>query len=103
MAKTTKNIGLKNYPDNVILVEAALRRGESLSKLIKPITPSPQKVSLEEWKFADYAWQNVEYPNRVPMLRVYDNIMIDLDLTSVIEILMKRQKNYCNANGFAIL
>ncbi len=83
--KFKKPIGLDQFPDEQILVEAAIRRGQSVSELIKPTSPSPGRVSLQEWKFADLALQNIETPNWNPMLRIYDNIDIDLDLTSVTE------------------
>lgn len=78
-----QTFSLSQVPDDAILIEAYNRRGESLNEIIKPSSYSPRKVSLEEWKRADAALQNVDFRNRNPMLRIYDNIDIDLDLTSV--------------------
>lgn len=83
--KPQSAIQLSQLADDVILIEAAKRTGNSLNTIVKPTSPSPGKVSLNEWKIADLAARNVEYPDLMPLYRVYDNIMIDLDLTSVIE------------------
>lgn len=82
---TPQTPSLSQFPDADILVEAAMRRGQSLNELIKPTSQSAAKISLNEWKQADLSAKNVDYPDRNPMYRVYDNIDIDLDLTSVIE------------------
>lgn len=76
---------LKYIPDNQILVEAAMRRGQSMTALIEPQTPSMQRIELATWKNAMLAALNVDYPNRNPMHTVYDNIQIDNTLTSLIE------------------
>lgn len=76
---------LKHIPDSVILVEAAMRRGQSMSTLIKPSSPSLARIDLARWKSAYLAAKNVDFPNRNLIYEVFDNIMIDLDLSSVIE------------------
>lgn len=76
---------LKKIPDEVILVEAAMRRGESMTTLIKPSSPSLQKIGLQQWKNAYLAARNVDFPNLNPLYEVYDNSMIDNTLTSMID------------------
>lgn len=76
---------IKSIPDSQILVEAAMRRGQSMTALIEPQSPSLQRVELATWKNALMAAQNVDYPNRNPLHVVYDNIMIDNTLTSIID------------------
>lgn len=76
---------LKNVPDSQILVEAAVRRGQSMTDLIEPQSPSMARVDLARWKNALMAAQNVDFPNMNPMFEVYDNIMIDNTLTSIID------------------
>lgn len=76
---------VKLLPDDVVLVEAAIRRNQPLSELIKPNSPSGQRISLKEWKMAEMSALNVDNPDRNPMLRVYNNVEIDNTLTSIIE------------------
>lgn len=93
MNKTNSRIGnivdfsgiLKVIPESQLLVEAAIRRGVSITELIKPTTPSQAKISLAEWKYALASWQNVYYPDYNPMYRIFDNIRIDLLLSANIE------------------
>lgn len=73
---------LKHIPDEDILVEAAIRRGEPLSQLIKPVSASQAKANLARWKQARAAAQNPEDPNMNPMYELYDDAMIDLLLSS---------------------
>lgn len=101
--KPQNAITLSQVADELILIEAAKRTGNSLNTFVKATSPSPGKVSLNEWKIADLAARNVEYPDLVPLYRVYDNIMIDLDLTSVIETrtlkVQQTKYNIVNKNG----
>ncbi|MCK6648393.1 MAG: DUF935 domain-containing protein [Bacteroidia bacterium] len=76
---------LKHVPDSVILVEAALRRGQSMQELIKPSSPSLSRIDLKKWKDAYLSAKNVDFPNRNLLYEVYDNIMIDNTLTSIID------------------
>lgn len=96
---------LKNIPDQTILVEAALRRGQPLTDLIKPSSPSQGRIDLQKWKNARAAARNTDYPNRNLLYEVYDNIGIDLRLTSMIEtrILTAQQRKFVvnNASGKA--
>ena len=80
-AKVYKPEHLKHIPDSVILVEAAMRRGQSMSTLIKPSSPSLVRIDLQRWKNAYLAAKNVDFPNRNLLYEVFDNIMIDLDLS----------------------
>lgn len=77
--------GLAHVPDHLILIEAANRTGSSLSQIIKPTSPNQQKVSLREWKNALAAAQNADFPNLNPLYDVYENIRIDLQLSSALE------------------
>lgn len=72
-------------PDSKLLVEAAVRRGQSMTELIKPSSHSGVKIDLTAWKRAWSAAENVDDPNRNPLYQVYDNIMIDNTLTSIID------------------
>lgn len=83
--KVYKPKNLSHIPDSVILVEAAMRRGQSMSTLIKPSSPSVSRIDLQRWKNAYLAAKNVDFPNRNLLYEVFDNIMIDLDLSSAIE------------------
>lgn len=76
---------LKHIPDSVIMVEAAVRRGQELTTLIEPQTPAMSRIDIGKWKMAVQAALNPETPNRNPLYEVYDNIMIDNTLTSMIE------------------
>lgn len=76
---------LKSIPDSQILVEAAVRRGQSMTELIEPQSPSIQRIDIGKWKNAVAAARNVSSPNRVPLMEVYDNIRIDSTLTSIID------------------
>lgn len=73
---------LKLFPDSKILVEAAIRRGQSMNTLIKPISPNTARVDLQKWKNAYLAATNTEFPNRNLMYDVFKNIEIDLMLTA---------------------
>ena len=73
---------LKMLSDEDILVEAAYRRGESNSIVIKPQSPSLQKISLSVWKQARAAALNADFPNMNPMYEIYDDTRIDLFLSS---------------------
>lgn len=72
-------------PDDAILVEAAIRRGQPLSTLITPSAPNPQRIALQEWKLAAQYAQDPENPNRSLLLDIYDNIMVDNHLTAIID------------------
>lgn len=76
---------IKDLPDNLILVEAALRRGQPLTPLIEPQSPAMSRVDIGKWKLALQAAQNVDSPNRNQLYEVFDNIMIDNTLTSIID------------------
>ena len=80
-----RNPKLKNIPDSAILVEAAMRRGQALTELINPTMVSQIRIDLQGWKYAYLAFKNIWIPNRNPMYLVYDNIMIDNTLTSIID------------------
>lgn len=77
--------GLSHVPDHLILVEVAKRTGNSISQIIKPTSPNQQQISLREWKNAVAAAQNVDFPNFNPLYDVYENIRIDLQLSSALE------------------
>lgn len=96
IGKSYRGEHLKNVPDETILVEAALRRGQPLTTLIKPSTPSTGRVDLAKWKNAVAAAKNADYPNRNLLLEVYDNIEIDTTLTSLMEtrILTAQQRRF---------
>lgn len=76
---------LRSIPDDMIRVEAAKRSGNSMTQLIKPSSKSLQRIDLANWKRAFVSAKNIENPNRVPLYEVYDNIMIDNTLTSIID------------------
>ncbi|MBL7902938.1 MAG: DUF935 family protein [Bacteroidia bacterium] len=76
---------LARFKDEDILVEAALRRGQSVSKLIEPTSPSLVTVDLKRWKNAWLSAKNGEYADMNLMYEVYDNIMVDNGLSSNIE------------------
>lgn len=76
---------LKSIPDSQILVEAAMRRGQSMTTLIEPQSPSLQRITLAYWKNAYLSAKNTTSPNRVPLMEVYDNIRIDNTLSSIID------------------
>lgn len=76
---------LKQISDDLILVEASVRRGQSMNTLIKPTSQSLNRVNLNTWKLAYAAAKNVDSPNRNPMYNVYDNIWVDSTLTSIID------------------
>lgn len=91
------NPELKNFPDSTILVEAAMRRGQAITELINPTMVSQIRIDLQQWKFAWLAAKNVWIPNRNPMYLVYDNIMIDNTLTSIIDTrILKAQQSKFN-------
>lgn len=83
---------LKHIPDSEILVEAAMRRGQSMTALIEPQSPSMARVDLAKWKMALIAAQNVDFPNRNLLYEVYDNVMIDNTLTSIIDTRILKAK-----------
>jgi hypothetical protein len=83
---------IKSIPDSQLLVEAAIRRGQNLTHLIEPISPNLQKTDLYKWKNALMTAQNVDYPNRIPMYEIYDNIRIDNTLTSIIDTRILKAK-----------
>lgn len=97
IGKSYRSEHLKHVPDSVILVEAALRRGQSVSELITPSAPSQSRIGLQEWKNAYMAARNPDYPNRNQLFAVYDNIMIDNTLTSIIDTrILKVQQSKFN-------
>lgn len=73
---------LKSFPDSMILVEAAIRRGVPLSQLIKPTSRSEAKTNLTLWRNAKLAATNPDFPNMNPLYDIYDNILIDLVLSA---------------------
>lgn len=89
---------LKNVPDDIILVESAIRRGDSLTSLIKPSSKSQRRIDLGVWKNACVAAESWDYMNRNLLFDVYDNIDIDLSLTS----LMETRTNTLQQRGFVI-
>lgn len=76
---------LKSVPDSELLIEAAMRRGQSMSKLIEPSSPSLITVDLKRWKQAMFSATNVDHPDMNAMYDVYENIRIDNSLTSNID------------------
>lgn len=76
---------IKSIPDDIILVEAAIRRGQPLSELIKPMSPSQAKMTLKRWKDAKASALNADYPDMNPMYEMYDDEGIDLFLSSTIQ------------------
>lgn len=74
---------MANIPEKTIIIEAARRRGDSLSQLIKPISPSLYKIDLEQWKAAYLTATNVYNPNRNLLYNIYDNIGIDNSLSAI--------------------
>lgn len=71
------NTSLSHIPDNELLVEAAMRRGQSMNTLIKPQSLSMGRVDIGKWKLAYAAAKNSDSPNLNPMYEIYDNIGID--------------------------
>lgn len=79
---------IRNAPDSKILVEAANRRGgrsggKSPALYIDPKTPQAQ--TLKDWKAAVTAATDRENPDRGPLMRFYENLMLDNHAASVIE------------------
>lgn len=79
---------IREAPDSKILVEAAYRRGGGTSGRsphmnIDPV--SPQAKTLTDWKIAIMSATDRENPNRGPLMRLNDNLMLDNHLASVIE------------------
>lgn len=97
IGKRYANPELKNFPDSTIIVEAAMRRGQALTELIKPSSPSAIRIDLGQWKNAGMAAKNTFSPNRNPLYTVMDNIMIDNTLTSIIDTrILKAQQSKFN-------
>jgi len=87
---------LKFVPDNEILVEAALRRGQPLSTLIKPSSTSFQRIDLKKWKEAKRS-ATAEDPDLTLLYEVIDDIQVDLTLSANIETrILKLQQSKFN-------
>lgn len=76
---------LRSASDADILVEAAARRATSLESKIIPHSTSMRSEDLGTWKSAVQAALNTENPNRILLYGVYENVLIDNHLSSIIE------------------
>ena len=74
---------IKSISEKDLIVEAALRRGEAVSKLIKPVSPSLYRIDLDQWKSGYLMATNVYNPNRNLLYNVFDNVAIDNTLSSI--------------------
>lgn len=93
---------MKALPDSMLLIEAAVRRGQPLSELVRPMTPNQAKIKLQDWKNAKAAAMNSENPDMNPMYVIYDDVQIDLLLSSMIQTRILRVQqakfNWVDAN-----
>jgi hypothetical protein len=75
---------LASYKD--INVEAYKRNANSGGGVLTKKAPVPTRaVELRDWKTALSAAQNPENPNRIKLLDLYDSILLDAHLSSVVE------------------
>ncbi|SHJ75680.1 Protein of unknown function [Hymenobacter daecheongensis DSM 21074] len=76
-------------PTHLVQVENALRAGTpsggSASEGIVPEVIAQRAVSLQEWQNAVNLARNPFVQNRRDLYRVYDNIMLDLQLTTLLD------------------
>ena len=79
---------------------APTQTGKPLSTLVTPQFPNLPKVDLNNWKYAYLQAKSPAYPNRWLLYSIYDNIMIDGALWSLIEKrIIKVQKAKFNIMG----
>jgi hypothetical protein len=88
------NAFLGRVPTHRIQVENALRSGApstgSAYAGIVPEAIAQRATSLQEWMAAVNAARHPLMPNRRDLYRVYDNIMLDLQLTTLLEKRVER-------------
>jgi len=88
------NFLLSRVPSHRIQVENALRVGEpkegSASEGIVPEVIAQRAVSLQEWTNAVNLARNPFVQNRRDLHRIFDNVMLDLQLTTLIDKRIER-------------
>lgn len=75
----------KLIPDRDIIIEAATRKSKSIGGQVLPNEKSFVSVDIQHWKSAILSALNSEEPDRIQLYQVYDNVMIDNHLSSIIE------------------
>lgn len=94
IADSVTNFFLSRIPNQRILVENALRNGAprdgQASEGVIPEVIAQRAVSLGEWVNAVNLARNPFVQNRRDLYRVFDNIMLDLQLTTLIEKRIER-------------
>ncbi len=97
------NFFLSRIPSQRILVENALRSGPpsngSASEGIVPEVVAQRSTSLQEWTNAVNLARNPFVMNRRDLYRVFDNVMLDLQLTTLLDKRIERVQ----ADKFKIL
>lgn len=76
---------LGRMPDYRVMAEASTRRGNSLVGQISYQAKDPKAQSLKVWKQAVAAATDPETPEWTALAELYDNLMLDNHLASVIE------------------
>lgn len=88
------NFVLSRIPDHAIRVENALREGPprdgSASESVVPEVIAQRAISLGEWQNAVNLARNPFVQNRRDLYRVFDNVMIDLQLTTLLDKRVER-------------
>lgn len=101
-AKLTNRI-LAGVPTDRITVENALRNGKpdggSAAEGVVPEVVSQRATSLLEWQNAVNLARNPLVQNRRDLMRVFDNVMLDLQLTTLLDKRVERVQ----ADKFKIL
>ena len=75
----------KGLSDDAIMVENAARRGEAVSVQVENSAYSYLLATNENYKLALAAAKAAEDPNRNPLLDIYENMLKDAHLASIIE------------------
>ncbi|MCT4580827.1 MAG: DUF935 family protein [Flavobacteriales bacterium] len=76
---------LKLLSDRDIIVEAAVRKSNSIEGRVQPHEKSLVAVDIQHWRAAILSALNNEDPDRIQLYQVYENILIDNHLSSIIE------------------
>lgn len=92
---------LRGLPDGKVIVEAAIRRGtdKGLRSQINFESILRQAQNLKQWKQAVAAATDLEQPSRTPLWKLYDNLLLDNHLRSV----MDSRILYCQRSAFKLV
>jgi len=89
ISKVFADYFLSKAPDGDILVEAAKRstggRSESPYRQLQLLPKSIQAKTLQQWKMAVSAATDPDNPDRTALAELYENLMLDNHLASVID------------------